>query len=74
MSGQNMGTETLVAAFNDHLAVVVRIAFKATTLRRGRAYWRTNTALLNDKTFQVQLRRRWAEWTKETKNYHTMVL
>jgi hypothetical protein len=32
-----------------------------------------NTALLRDKSFQRQMRKRWAEWAKQTTNYPTMV-
>jgi len=38
----------------DYLAVVVRIALEATTMRRGRSYWKMNTALPCEKLFQEQ--------------------
>ena len=63
-----------VALFTDHLAVVIRIAFEATTMRRGRSYWKMNTALLSEERFQEQLRQFWTEWSKHTKNYTTMVM
>jgi len=74
LSIQERGAETRVAAFTDHLAVVIRIALEATTMRRGRSYWKMNTALLCEKSFKEQLRQRWAEWSKQTKNYPTMVM
>ena len=37
-------------------------------MRRGRSYWKMNTALLHDEIFQEQLRQRWAEWSKQIKN------
>jgi len=43
-------------------------------MRRGRSYWKMNTALLCEKGFKEQLRQRWAEWSKQTKNYPTMVM
>jgi len=33
-----------------------------------------NTALLLEESFQEQLRQRWAEWSKQTKTYPTMVM
>ena len=68
------GAETRVAAFTDHLTVVIRNALKATTMRRGRSYWMMNTALLCEERFQEQLRQCWTEWSKHTKNYPTMVM
>jgi len=38
LSRQERGPETRVAAFTDHLAVVIRIALEATTMRRGRSF------------------------------------
>jgi len=54
--------------------VVIRIALEATTMRRGRSYWKMNAALLCEKSIQEQLRQLWAEWSKQTKNYPTMVM
>ena len=44
--------------------MVIRIALEATTLRRGRSYWKMNTALLREGNFQEQLRYCWTEWSK----------
>jgi len=74
LSIKKRAAETRVAAFTDHLAVVIRIALKAITMRRGRSYRKMNTALLCEKRFQEQLRQRWAEWSKQTENYPTMVM
>jgi endonuclease/exonuclease/phosphatase family metal-dependent hydrolase len=61
LSRHKRGAETRVAAFTEHLAVVIRIAFEATTMRRGRSYWKMNTALLSEERFQEQLRQFWTE-------------
>ena len=63
-----------VAAFTDHLAVVIKIALETTTMRCGRSYWKMNTALLSEERFHEPLRQCWTEWSKQTKNYHTMVM
>ena len=71
LSRQKRGAETRVAAFTDHLAMAIRIAVEATTIRRGRSYYTMNTALLREERFQEQLRQRWAECYKQTKiPYH----
>jgi len=54
--------------------VVKRIALEDTAMRHGPSYWTLNAALLREKRFQEQLRQRWAEWSKQTKNYPTMVM
>ena len=33
-----------------------------------------NTALLSEERFQEHLRQCWTEWSKQAKNYHTMVM
>jgi len=74
LSRHKRDAETRVAAFTDHLAVVIRIALKATTMRRGHSYWKMNTALLSEERFQEYLRQCWTEWFKQPKNYTTMVM
>jgi hypothetical protein len=48
LSQKMVGTETVMAAFTDHLAVVLRIALDVETIRRGTGYWKLNVALLQD--------------------------
>jgi hypothetical protein len=74
LSDLKRGVETRLAAFTDHLAVVLRIALEVTPVWRGRSYWKMNTTLLGDKIFQRQLRKKWADWTKQIKHYPNMVL
>ena len=38
-------------------------------MRSGCSYWRINTALLREESFQEHLRQRWVDWPKQTKNY-----
>ena len=50
------GIKMRVAAFTDHLAVVLRIELEVTTAWRGRSYWKMNTTLLREENFQSHLR------------------
>jgi len=43
-------------------------------MRRGLSYLKMNTALLREESFQKQLWQRWAECSKQTKNYPTTVM
>jgi len=63
-----------IAAFTDHLAVVLRMGLDVTPMRRGRSYWKMSTTLLRDKRFQGQLRQCWTDWNKQIKHNPTMVL
>ena len=74
LSDQKRGVETRLAAFTDHLAVVLRITLEVTPVWRGRSYWKMNTTLPGDKNFQRQLRQKWADWTKQIKHYPKIVL
>ena len=55
LSRQKLGAETGVAAFTDHLTVVVRNVLEAATKRRGSSYWKMNRTLLCEERFQEQL-------------------
>jgi len=48
LSRRKRGAEKRIAAFTDHLAVLIRIALEATTMPCGRNYWKMNTALLRE--------------------------
>ena len=50
LSDRKKGVETVVAAFTDHLAVVLSIAHDV-DIRRGRGYWKMNAALMQDAHF-----------------------
>ena len=64
LSGQERGADTRIAELTDHLAEVTLIALEITTMRCGRIYWKMNTAILCDESFQKQMQQRWAEWSK----------
>ena len=58
INGRKYGIETAVAAFTDHLAVILRIALNVTTVQLGRSYWKMDTALLRDAGVQETLQQR----------------
>jgi hypothetical protein len=43
-------------------------------MQRGRSYRKMNNALLREEFFQEQSPQRWADWSKQTKNYPTMAM
>jgi hypothetical protein len=53
------GIETVVAAFTDHLAVILRIELEVDSIRRGKGYWKMNAALMQDVPFRAQIRQQW---------------
>jgi hypothetical protein len=71
---QKQGVETVLAAFTDHLAVVLRLAMDVLFQERGRGYWRKNVSLLLDKGFYTELARRWKDWTRYKRYYPNIVL
>jgi hypothetical protein len=67
------GVETVVAAFTDHLSVVLHIALDVDIIRRGRGYWKMNAALMQDVLFQVQLSQQWKRWSQQHKYFPDIV-
>jgi len=67
LSGKKCGTEKVVTAFTDHLAVALRIALNVTTVRPGQGYCRMNSTLLRETLFQEKLRQQWAGWVQQQK-------
>jgi endonuclease/exonuclease/phosphatase family metal-dependent hydrolase len=57
ISGRKYGIETAVAAFTDHLEVILRISLEVTTVQRGCSYWKMDEALLSDVGIQKILNR-----------------
>jgi len=45
LRGRKCGIETVLAAFAEHLAVILLITIDANTIRRGTGYWKMNIAL-----------------------------
>jgi len=51
LKSKTKGIETVVAAFTDHLAIVLRLSIDAHFSSRGRGYWTINTSLLGQTSF-----------------------
>jgi exonuclease III len=71
---RKQGTMMVVAAFTDHLAIVLRMASSEPIPIRGRGQWRMNTAALRDTGFQRLLKQKWEKWLNHRKYYPTAVL
>jgi hypothetical protein len=56
LRGRKCGIETVLAAFTDHLAVILQITLRANTIRQGTGYWKMNTALAQNISLQEKLR------------------
>jgi hypothetical protein len=65
---------TVVAAFTDHLAIILRMASSEPIPIRGRGQWRMNNAVLRDTGFQRLLKQKWGKWRNHRKYYPTAVL
>jgi len=63
------GTETIAAAFTDHLAVLFRIQLATPRTLRGKGRWIMNTSFMEDPSFRWKLPEEWKEWTKTIKRY-----
>jgi hypothetical protein len=63
--GRKYWIKTAVAAFTDHLAVILRISLDVTTVQRGRNYWKMDAALLSDAGVQETLQQRWMGWKRQ---------
>ena len=70
---QKTGVETLVAAFTDHLAVLLRVHLSISFTRRGRGRWYLNTSYLVDPKFQDKLKTSWTEWRKHVPRFPSIV-
>jgi hypothetical protein len=74
ISGRKYGIETAVAAFTDHLAVILLISLDVTTVQWGRSYWKMDAALLSDAGVQETLQQRWMGWKRQRNMYHHIVI
>ena len=63
------GTETIAAAFTDHLAVLLRIQLATPRTLRGKGRWIMNTSFMEDPSCRRKIREEWKEWTKTIKRY-----
>jgi hypothetical protein len=68
------GAETVIAAFSNHFAVILRLATDGLYQERGRGFGRMNISLLHDNTFYSEVARKWTEWARHKRYYPTIVL
>ena len=74
LRGRKCGIETVLAAFTDHLAVILRITLDASTIRRGTGYWKMNIALAQNISLQEKLRQQWIRWKQQRKYFPNIVM
>jgi exonuclease III len=74
LRGKKCGIETVLAAFTDHLAVILRITLDANTIRRGTGYWKMNIALAQNMALQEKLRQQWIRWKQQRKYFPNIVM
>ena len=65
--------ETLVAAFTDQLAVLLRVKLSIPFTRRGRGGWYLNNSYLDDSKFQDKLKASWKEWRKHVPSFPSVI-
>jgi hypothetical protein len=63
------GIETALAAFTDHLAVIMRIKVMEPTIQRGRGYWKMNSTFVHNIQLQSELQQQWIRWKLKRKFY-----
>jgi hypothetical protein len=68
------GVATMVEAFTDHLALVLRMASGDPIPTRGRGYWWMNTAVVGEGSLRQLLQGKWETWRSHRKYYLTVVL
>jgi hypothetical protein len=71
---KKQGVSMVVAAFTDHLALVLQLASSDPIPTRGRGYWRMNTSVLGEGSFRRLLQCKWETWRSHRKYYPTAVL
>jgi exonuclease III len=71
---RKQGTLTVVAAFTDHMAIVLRMASSEPIPTRGTGHWRMNTSVLRKESFRRLLQQKWEVWRNHRKYYPTAVL
>jgi hypothetical protein len=59
------GIETVVAAFTDHLAVMLRLSMDSPIWLRGRGAWRLNSSLLNEQHVLETFKQQWTLWKRQ---------
>jgi N-glycosylase/DNA lyase len=67
-------TETILAAFTDHLAVVVHMLLPTNAINRGKTYWRMNTSYLHNPHIKDIFKQQCTMWSRSKTHYHYSVL
>ena len=71
---RQQGAKTVVAAFTDHIAVILRLAMDVPCCPRGKGYWRMNVSFLSDTYFLQTRKKNWEKWRTHMKYYPTRVM
>jgi len=58
------GTETVAAAFPDHFAVIVLMAFDTPLIMCRASVWRMNIILLEEPDFREAIKDQWGKWQR----------
>jgi len=66
--------ETIVAAFTDHLSIVMRMESSDPIPVRGRGLWHMNTTIPDEAGFQQLLQEKWDFWRTHKKYYPTTMM
>jgi len=68
LNNRKTGTNTLIAPFSDHMAVIVHLTYQRKTYRQKYMGWKMNTSLLDDKVFGEKLAHQMKSWGR-TKSF-----
>jgi hypothetical protein len=64
----------MIAAFTDHITIVLKMASRDPINMRGRGYWGMNASVLSEESFRRILQCKWDTWRRHKKYYPTAVL
>jgi len=70
---QKQGVETIVAAFTDHLAVLLRVAMSTPITHRGKGRWTMNISYLKEVPFQDKIKESWEKWKTHISRFPDIV-
>jgi len=68
------GAEAVVAAFTDHMAIILRLAIDIPCVTRGKGYWHMNVTYLNEPHFKHKIQETWETWRRHLKYYPNRIL
>jgi exonuclease III len=69
LGANEIGVETVAAAFTDHLPVILRLSVDVPIERRGRGLWKLNASLLEEAAFSENIHQQWVTWTQQRGKY-----